>query len=75
MKRRRIQEFISDDSGKLSSSRALVIIVVLTYLVYAGYVVVTSKVLPDIPLGVAGLVSVLYGINKLSPTVPFTELK
>ncbi|MDA8104669.1 MAG: hypothetical protein M0Z71_04750 [Nitrospiraceae bacterium] len=67
----RLKEFITDDSGKLSSGRALMILLILAYIGYAGYVVITTKTVPDIPSGVSLLAAGLYTINKFSPTTPF----
>ncbi|MEW6115664.1 MAG: hypothetical protein AB1553_02030 [Nitrospirota bacterium] len=69
---KRCLELITDDSGKLSFSRVMIIVVVVVYLVYAGVVVIKKGELPDIPMGVVGLLTALYGFNKFSPTIPFT---
>jgi len=69
---KKLLEFILDDSGKLSMSRALTAIIVLVYLGYAGFVVITTKTVPDIPSGVATLAGALYAANKFSPTLPFS---
>lgn len=68
---KRLSEFVTDDSGKLSMGRALVALVVVPYVLYAGCVVYHAHTLPDIPYGVAALVGVLYAANKFSPTYAF----
>jgi len=57
-------EFITSDNGKLSASRILVILTVLCYLVFVGFVTIKTKVLPDIPMGVTALISALYAAGK-----------
>jgi hypothetical protein len=68
---KRLMEFITDDSGKLSSCRFLIILSVLCYLVFAGHIVFTKGQLPDMPVGLTALISALYGLNKFSPTTQF----
>lgn len=62
-----------DDSGKLSVGRALMCLLVIIYLALAGYLSIKTSLLVDIPAGAIGLIVVLYGVNKFSPTVPFTK--
>ena len=67
----RCLQLITDDSGKLSLSRVLMTICVIAYLTYAGAIVYFKHELPDIPGGLVALVTLLYGANKFSPTIPF----
>lgn len=68
-------ELFIDDSGKLSISRALIMLIVIAYLALAGYLSIKAGVLVDFPVGAAGLVGVLYGANKFSPTYTFEGKK
>jgi len=61
----KLSDLVSEQSGKLSSSRVLIFVIIAFYLVFAGYVVYTKQTLPDIPFNLAGMVSILYGANKL----------
>lgn len=69
--KKRCLEFVTDDSGKMSSSRFLVTISVLCYLAYGWYVVYHTKTMPDIPMGAGTMIAALYAANKFSPTNPF----
>lgn len=61
-------ELFIDDSGKLSSSRILIWLIVVVYLALAGYLSIKTGLLVDIPAGAIGLIGILYGINKASST-------
>ncbi len=69
----RIKEFITDDSGKLSMGRICIGVVCFGYVGFAGISVWFSSThaMPDMPMGVAAVVSALYAANKFSPTIPF----
>lgn len=67
-----MKEFLTDDSGKLSGSRLNASLLVLVYAICALVIAVSKGVFPDVPVGLAGLIIGLYGINKFSPTLPFT---
>lgn len=68
-------ELLIDDSGKLSMSRTMIIVVVCAYLALAGYLSIKTDKLVDIPVGAVGLVGVLYAANKFSPTYPYEPNK
>lgn len=68
-------ELFIDDSGKLSSSRILIWLIVIVYLALVGYLTIKVGSLVDFPGGALALVGALYGINKFSPTTPFTPNK
>lgn len=67
----KLTELFIDDSGKLSSSRILIYIISLSYLVFIGYVTYKTVSVIDLPLQVAGLVALIYGLNKFSPTYEY----
>lgn len=62
-----LAEIFTDDSGKLSFSRTVGLLITVAYLLWATYIVIQTKQIPDIPYGLGALMGVLYGINKFSP--------
>lgn len=71
----RLSEMLLDDSGKVSAGRVLMLVLTVSYLCFAGYIVVTKQEMIDIPLGAGTLIAMLYGVNKFSPTYPFDQEK
>lgn len=67
-KSKKLQEFLQDD-GMLSSARLMCFLLVISYVFYAGYIVLTKGTIPDLPTTVFALVSLLYGINKIGPNI------
>lgn len=67
----KITELFIDDNGKLSSSRILIYIIALSYLIFIGYVTFKTVTIIDLPLQVAGLIALIYGLNKFSPTYEY----
>jgi len=63
----------TDDSGKPSSGRVLMTVITIWYLVMMTKVCWATNTLPDFPLQAAGLIMLLYGVNKFSPTIPFND--
>lgn len=68
---KKVAEFFTDDSGKLSGSRLNASLLALVYAVCALYIAFDKSIFTDVPVGLAGLIVGLYGINKFSPTIPF----
>lgn len=66
-------QLLLDDSGKPSMARVCMALIVMTYLGCMIIITVAKGTIPDIPLNAAGLVTVMYGVNKLSPTIPFSR--
>ena len=62
----KLMEFFSEKDGKFSMGRLLMCVVVIVYLFIAVYVGIETKSVPDIPVGVVGLITLLYGVNKFS---------
>lgn len=65
----RLNELFQDDCGQLSMSRFLVFLVVVTLLILAGIVAAQQKGIPDVPEGWYWLAALLYGANRMEPTV------
>lgn len=59
-----ILEFFHDDYGGFSMTRLLTFLIVLGYLLWASWIVVHDKTIPDVPLHLGALITFLYGINK-----------
>ncbi len=70
-----MNNLFKDDSGKTSSGRVLMMVVTVWYLVMMTKVCWATNTLPDFPLQAGGLITLLYGVNKFSPTIPFKEDK
>lgn len=64
MKAGKLCEIFYDTNGKLSYGRVIGFFVLFWYMVIATYLSLKKQELPDIPAGVAGLLAILYGINK-----------
>jgi hypothetical protein len=66
--------FKDDVTKQFSFGRISAAIVLVFQIGYAGYIVFTTKTMPDLQPGWAGLILVAYGINKMasafSPTQP-----
>jgi len=60
---------LREKDGKVSTGRVLSVLIVLCYLVYAGYIVWHTKVMPDIPSSLATLCGAFYGVNKLAEKI------
>lgn len=58
--------FLSEDSGKLSFMRISAFLLILTYIFVAIYIALTEHKLIDMPIQLASLIVLLYGINKFS---------
>ena len=59
------------ETGKISLGRLTALVMIVFYLAYAGYVVITKQSLPDIPSNYMILIMSLYGINKIVPKLNF----
>jgi len=82
---KRLPEIFLDDSGKVSIAKVMIAAIVLmmfeivnTYIFFAVYEFFETKKIPQWPVAVAGLITalggvigILYGANKFSPTIPF----
>ena len=69
-KSKKLQEILQDGTSKtLSSARLMCLLLVISYVFYAGYIVLTKGIIPDLPTTVFGLVSLLYGVNKIGPNI------
>lgn len=59
-----ISEFLRDKDDSLSMTRLTILIYTITYVIQSSYIVYFNKVIPDIPMAIAGLLVGLYGFNK-----------
>ena len=64
-----LHEFLEDGS-KLSMGRLICFLLTISYIFFIGYIAIVKGTLLDFPIGVAGLIIGLYGINKFSPSSP-----
>ncbi len=63
----KVIEMFEEPTGGFSMTRVIMFLQVLGYLSWASYIVYSTHVIPDIPLQLAGSLTMLYGINKFSP--------
>lgn len=56
--------FLAEESGKISFARLLSTILIFCYIGWATYIVINKQIIPDMPLGLATLIILLYGFNK-----------
>ena len=61
---RKLFEIFEGDQGQMSMTRVLLFLCVMFYLVWASIIIIDTGSIPDIPLQLAGLMTLLYGINK-----------
>ena len=64
----RIIEMFEEPSSGFSMVRVIMFLQVAGYLTWASFIVYKTHVIPDIPLQLAGSLTLLYGINKFSPS-------
>ena len=60
-------EFLSEENGKLSNTRIVIFLLVISYIGWNTYLIIGEKevlTIPDIPTNVVWLISALYGFNK-----------
>lgn len=60
----KISEFFQDQDQALSMTRLCIFILTLAYIGQASYITYTTKVIPDIPMGLAALMGSLYMMNQ-----------
>lgn len=84
---KRLPEIFLDDSGKISLAKVMIVCIVLmmfeivnVYIFFAIAEFLETKKIPQWPVAVAGLITalggvigILYGANKFSPTIPFIK--
>lgn len=58
--------FLSEETGKLSFMRISAFLLILTYIFSAVYILIMERKFIDIPVQLAALIAILYGINKFS---------
>ena len=75
MKTRLSNMFKDDNTKQFSLGRISAAIVLIVQLGYAGYVVYTTKVLPDLQTGWGGFILGAYGINKITSAFAPTKLE
>ena len=63
----RVIEMFEEPTGGFSMTRVIMFMQVIGYLTWASWIVYTTHVIPDIPLQLAGSLTLLYGINKFAP--------
>lgn len=74
--RSRFSDIFKDDNTKqYSLGRISATFVLITQLSYAGYVVYTTKILPDLQVGWGGFILGAYGINKVTSTFAPTKIE
>ena len=63
-----LKEIVSEKTGHFSCTRVMMVVVILACVLWATILVIKTEItaIPDIPLQWAGLITLLYGINKLS---------
>lgn len=64
----RILEMFEEPTGGFSMTRVIMLMQVTGYISWASWIVYKTGVIPDIPLQLAGSLTLLYGINKFSPS-------
>lgn len=62
-------EFLQTDDGQMSNTRLTILLMVLSYIGWASWIVWHTKQIPDLPIQVAGLLAALYAVNKIGPNV------
>lgn len=63
--REQLLSMITEDGGKkISLVRTSIASILLAYIVWATWIVVQTRIIPDLPLQVAALLGTLYGLNK-----------
>lgn len=65
----KLSEFLQDEDGRLSMTRLLMILLVLAYICWTSIIVWRTGTITDVPLQLAGLLTLLYGINKVGPNI------
>lgn len=66
---KRYIEFFEDECKSLSMARLIVFILVCFYVSSAIYIAFNKQEIPDVPIQLVGLITVLYGINKVAPNL------
>jgi hypothetical protein len=65
-----LKEFLQDDKTKvLSSGRLMCFLLVVSYIYYSGYIVLTKGIIPDLPVALSGLIAMLYGLKQVGPNI------
>lgn len=59
-----MKQFFEDDYGRLSMSRLLAFIIIVTMLCLTALYSSEAKGIPDIPMGYGGAALAIYGVNK-----------
>lgn len=59
-----LKSLISEKDGKMSMVRFSIASIICSYIIWGTWIVVKTKVIPDMPVQVAGLLVMLYGLNK-----------
>jgi len=59
-----MKEVFQEESGKVSFTRIIATCLVIFYIVVASYLAFVKQELIDMPIGLGGLIVLLYGINK-----------
>lgn len=70
-----LKEIVSEKTGRFSCTRTMMVVVILACIVWTTRIVWNAPpctesmptTLPDIPIQWAGLIALLYGLNKFSP--------
>jgi len=62
---KRFLTFLSEPEGKISFARLTGFLLVLFYVVAGVYVVIKEHKIPELPLNLMLLISLLYGLNKV----------
>lgn len=61
-----MNDVLKDHNNKWSFSRVTSAILILAYLIAMFYILFTEHKLVDIPVQLAGLIAVIYGVNRFS---------
>lgn len=65
----RLVEFFQDTEGQLSMTRLTIALMVIAYIGWGSWIVYQTKLIPDLPIQVAGLLVALYGLNRADITI------
>ena len=63
-----LKSLLSEKEGKMSMVRFSISVRIVSYSLWGTWIVVKTDLIPDIPVQVAGLLVMLYGLNR-APSV------
>lgn len=57
-------KLLQEADGKTSITRVSIAAVLVSYILWGSYIVISTSTIPDLPISLAGLLVGLYGFNK-----------